>query len=108
MKKLSHLSRRQAVAMMGACGLTPALWDPMKILMNGLVDGIIAKAQADTGTVAPRNFVYVNMSGGPPRWYWDLPLIPYGNPGFLANPGVATRFIGAGLNAGAASYETYS
>ncbi len=107
-KKLLDPTRRQVISMIGGCGLAPFVWDPVTQLLNGIVEGLIMKAQAETNPSAlpPRNYVFCSLSGGPPRWLWDLPLNPYGNPGFIRNPHVATRFSGSTRTASALEYAT--
>jgi len=91
MKKL-HLSRRQALSLLGVGGASAALIDPVNMLISGLVDGIISKAQADAKTVVPRNFVYIGLPGAPARWGFDLPLFPYSGDHKNVHPFINTRF----------------
>lgn len=84
-------TRRQALALMGA----PCFLNPVQVLLQGLMQGLVQKAQAIELPKAtkPRNFIYVNFSGGPARWMFDLPLKPYSNSGELVrNTHVNTRF----------------
>lgn len=105
--KKPFVTRRQALSMIGVCGGASFLNGPVDVLLGGLVDGIFAKAQAAATGVQPRNFIYVNLNGGPARWYWDLPLRPYPSAmPILTNPHVNTRFSGTGSTAGAPEYHT--
>ncbi|MEQ1878150.1 MAG: hypothetical protein ABL958_16020, partial [Bdellovibrionia bacterium] len=101
------VSRRQALSMMGLCGFAGTVRGPAELLVNGLVDGLFAKAQAQATGQVPRNHVFVNLIGGPPRWFWDLPLSPYdGLLPMIRNPHVNTRFASGGVSAGVPEYTT--
>jgi hypothetical protein len=70
------MTRRQALAMMGKTGLLASAFEPARLVVGSLVDGMIAKAQADAGP-GPRNYVHIGLEGGPTRWTFDQPLAPY-------------------------------
>ena len=107
MKKKNFVSRRQAISMMGLCGAASFLKTPSELLISGLVDGVFSRAQAQATGTQPRNHIYVNLNGGPARWFWDLPLVPYaGNLPVLSNPHVNTKFSDAGISAGQPEYQT--
>ncbi|OQW49298.1 MAG: hypothetical protein A4S09_12345 [Proteobacteria bacterium SG_bin7] len=42
--------------------------------------------------VLPRNYVFIALRGGPPRWVFDLPLIPYKQESIIPSPHIITRF----------------
>ena len=103
------MTRRQALAVTGKASLIAASFDPVRVLLGSMVDGIIQNAQAASTGVKPRNYVHISLAGGPQRWAWDLPLNPYEPASsLLLNPGVITGFADAGTNAGAAQYRTVS
>lgn len=96
-KKLCNLSRRKALGVLGACGAMPFLQDPIEVLVNGLIEGLIVDAQAATAGMPPRKYVYIALNGGPARWVFDNPLQPYA--GTLAvnpAPQVKTRVNASG------------
>jgi hypothetical protein len=99
-------TRRQALGMIGSAALAPVLFDPVRVLLNGLVDGILAKAQAVAAGVPPRRYVYVGLPGGKARWAFDQPLVPYSGSAVMRNPHVVTRFQDGGSKAGAPVYAT--
>jgi hypothetical protein len=96
-----EVSRRQALGMMTAACAVATTFDPVKTLIQGLVDGLLNKAQA--GGAAPRNYLYIAFPSGPCRWHWDLPLCPYSglnNPNYVyptasLNPGLVNKFKNA-------------
>jgi len=104
-EKLGIASRRQFLAMAGGGGVL-SLYRPAGLaLLSGLVDGLIAKANAQTTGVSPRNFIFVGMSGGPPRWMFDKPLTPFGGT-VAANPSVGCRFKDIGGRYSELVYES--
>lgn len=103
-KKKIHLSRREALALMGAAGAAPiAMNSAMDVIIGSMVDGLFRKAQAQTTTTPPRNLVHLDLGGGAPRYYWDLPLAdPYqAGQTYAPNPMVKTNF----KNIGGTSYD---
>ena len=93
-QKLIYPSRRQFLGMMGSSALAPLAVSPLTVLMTSLVDGILAKSQAQAAgmSLPPRNYVFINFAGGPPRWVWDMPLTPYKQEALIKNNHVNTRF----------------
>ncbi|MGZ3771884.1 MAG: hypothetical protein ACXWRZ_17940, partial [Bdellovibrio sp.] len=76
-------------------------------LMAGLVDGLVAKAQAQT-SVQPRNLVAILYNGGPTRWAFDNFLKPHGSAdAFINNPCVSNYISTTGYekNNAATSYQ---
>lgn len=107
MKKKIYLSRRQMLTLSCFSGVSAAFASPIQMLVNGLVEGIFAKAQAAKERELPRNFVYLGLYGAPPRWHFDLPLFPYSAPSGKVHPFVGTRFkANSGPQAGAPEYVT--
>lgn len=89
------LSRRQFLALSGAVGAAPLLLDPVRTAIRGLISGLIGRARAAPGT-QPRNYLFVYLPGGYPRWIFDLVLKTSKNdPKFVPNPHVATCFNGS-------------
>jgi hypothetical protein len=95
-----QITRRQALA---ACGVGAASFHPGISLLQGLVNGIIGNANADTpATAAPiKATINYHLQGGPLRTSWDLPLSPYAN----ATP-VLTPLSGTKIENGKAVYRT--
>lgn len=75
-KQQALMSRRDLMKSMGRIGVGLA---PMQLLINGLVDGLVNKAyaQAVNTNLPPRNYIFMMIGGGIPRWQWDQPLVPY-------------------------------
>ena len=89
------ISRRQFLALGAALGTAPAIGSPVKHVIQGLTAGMIRKAQA-VGAVQPKNYVYLYLGGGFPRWYFDLLLKTAKNdPKYVQSNHVSTRFNGA-------------
>ena len=104
-----HATRRQFLALMNSFAVTaPSLLTPSRVLIAGMIDGIWQKAMAQTGTVKPRNYIYIYLPGGPPRWCFDLPLNPYNNSQIVSNPHLVTRFQNGGTKAGPSVYASTS
>lgn len=103
-------SRREFLAKAGSSSLLPAFNGPALVMMQGLLDGIIQKAYADSDpkAIKPRNFVYISMSPAPPRWYFDSFLNPYSKDSTITpHPFIATRFKSTQTGAaGIAEYAT--
>lgn len=91
-KRLVHPTRRQALAMAGVCSSAYFMRGTVHTLLSSLVNGMIGEARASR-MAKPRNYVHLNLAGGPCRWFFDLPLRPYDSSGgFIADPQVVTRF----------------
>jgi len=88
--------------------------DPVTFLLDGLVDGIVRKAFAESGAPGsrPRNHVFIGLAGAPPRWYFDLPLAPYRNANSARfdprNSSVVTRFKAPAAGANRVSEAEYA
>lgn len=88
-----HHSRRQFLNLMGAGSVVALSSDPLSLLVRSMVDGLIAKAQAQEGGTAPRNYVVALSYGAPPRWMFDNFLNPAGQSSqFIANLGMNNYF----------------
>ncbi len=86
------LSRRQlmeaSVAMAGVTYLSP-----LELMVSSILDGLVAKAHAQTLGIQARNYVFMQLPGGPPRWTW-CPFTPFDDYRNLAtNINVGTRYI---------------
>jgi len=97
------LNRRNAIGLIAGSMAAPIVFDPLRILIHGIVDGIILKAQAseNSQSLMPRKYLHIGMTGGPPRWSFDLPLSPYKNHAPVPNKKVATSVVN-----GQMAYET--
>lgn len=77
--------------------------------LTSMMVGIMEKANAQAAGVDPAfeeiKFISLVMSGGLPRYYWDLPLRPNDGDAFVANPMLATKFAKNG-SAHTSSYAT--
>ncbi|MEK6774864.1 MAG: DUF1501 domain-containing protein [Bdellovibrionota bacterium] len=97
-KKDFQPTRRQVLGMLGTSMFTPMLSNPLRVLVAGIVDGLIMKSQAMAAvnaTLPPRNYVFIGFAGGPMRVHFDCPLTPYTNQAVVANSGVVTRWTSA-------------
>jgi len=96
--KKHALTRRQTLGLLGGCGIASLVRSPIDMLLNGLVDGIIQKAQAEATGATPRNYLFFYLQGGPNRWLFDLPLNPYSSDSdVMKHPHINTKF-GSTLN----------
>lgn len=60
--------------------------NPFKLLLDGMVAGICDKAYAgDMNSASVVNYMHISMSGGCPRWMFDLPLKPNGETDSIGN-----------------------
>lgn len=96
------VSRREFMKYCMAASSSVLFMDPMRMLLASIVDGLVASAQAQTMQVNPKKYLSLILSGGPPRWVYDLPLCP--NPGDPM-PG-NSKMIATSLVAGSRAYET--
>ncbi|MNK81512.1 hypothetical protein D3C87_1012550 [compost metagenome] len=70
--KKSSLSRRNFLGSAVTLGAGAFLLDPVRALTEGIADGVIQRAYAEsTGAVASRNYVNIQMSGAPLRYQFD-------------------------------------
>jgi hypothetical protein len=84
-----HQTRRQFLNMMGLGSLVMVSPDPLSILVRSMTDGLIAKAQAQSAGVIPRNYVVALHYGAPFRWVFDNFLRPQGPASsFIKNRGM--------------------
>ena len=93
----SFSARRKFLALGAGAGALTLARDPVAIAIGSIVDGIIARARAvDAGAASPRNYLFLYLSGGMPRWYFDLVLkTGKSDPKFVSSPAIATRFDGS-------------
>jgi hypothetical protein len=90
--KTPPLSRRQLLNFMGIAAGAYAARDPVMLLMQSMVDGMLSRAIADEISMdtKPRNYVFLGFPGAPSRWQFDNILRPTANSPFVANRTVAT------------------
>lgn len=68
----NNLSRRNFIGSAVTLGAGAFILDPVRALTEGIADGIIQKAYAEsTGTTASRNYINIQMSGAPLRYQFD-------------------------------------
>lgn len=93
-KPTCYFTRRQLLAMSGVAGALPFFRDPVAVALRSLSDGLITSAQAaDTRSGQPKNYVFLYLPTGIPRWYFDQLLkTAKSDPKFVHNPQVNTRF----------------
>lgn len=85
------ITRRNVLKTLGSA----IAWSPVQMLAGTIVNGLLTRAaSAATGT-RPRNYLLINMYGGPARWVFDSPLRLNGNESLLPNPMIGTRFAAA-------------
>lgn len=64
------------------------LASPLEIFLGNVLMGVFQRAEAASlgnESFFDKKFVNLTMSGGPSRWFWDLPLRPNGNDEFHYN-----------------------
>jgi hypothetical protein len=70
--KKNNLSRRNFLGSAVTLGAGAFLLDPIRALTEGVADGIIQRAYAEsTGAVASRNYINIQLSGAPLRYQFD-------------------------------------
>jgi hypothetical protein len=96
---MKKLNRRQIIqstfgAMTGA-GILGT--DPVTLLFQGLINGMVAEAHAaDAGQEVPNNYVHIWHGGGPPHWMYDAPIQPNGSSdAFVDGAMLKTNFTNA-------------
>lgn len=105
-KKNKTKFKRRSFLLGGGSGLLAQGTSVGQTLVHSLVLGLVNKAQAQSVTVNPRNYVFLGMPGGPPRWFFDGPLDPFNSGNYMSNPHVGTRFANNGGRAGDVVHET--
>lgn len=88
-----NYGRRELMSLMTSTAAI-SFANPLRVLIAGLSQGIIsrARAQALAPGILPRNYIYIALNGGPPRWVFDLPLVPYKLESIIPNPHLITKF----------------
>lgn len=99
-KKKTEISRRDMLKILGS---VPAAV-PLSSFAQLLVGGMTRSAQASTTT--GKKYVYFTQPGSPPRWMFDLFLVPYGKTGFVANGGLGTVGVETAGKYTGIKYET--
>ncbi len=69
------VSRRQLLTLMGLGMVGLQRLDPVSMITRSVLDGLVAKAQADGGFPV-KNLVSILYPGAPVRWQWDMFLNP--------------------------------
>lgn len=66
------------------------------VLLQALFEGMITDAYAQ-GTNYNKKYIFISQGGAPPRWFFDLPLIPDGDRSkFIpSNNAIITKFVGS-------------
>lgn len=79
---------------------------PVAALFSSVIGGMSNKAWAQAAGLNPRNYVFIQQSGAPARWMFDMFLTPYSTTNFVENPMVRTRFTSVGGLYTNPTYET--
>ena len=98
--KKNEISRRDMLKILGS--LPAAV--PLSGFAQLLVGGMTRSAQAATNT--GKKYVYFTQPGSPPRWMFDLFLVPYSKTGFVANGGMGTVGVETAGRYTGIKYET--
>lgn len=108
MKNSRKVTRRHFLSTSTAFSAGASFFSPINLLMNGLVNGIVSKAQAEANPAAllPRNYVYVCLAAAPSRFTFDYPMNPYAGTAVMPHSAVVTRFGNQNGAATAAQYAT--
>lgn len=88
---MADFNRRNFLTGLGASALF--LSAPEKLLMGSILDGMMNKAMAANSGTNEKNLINIFLQGGPPRWYFDLPLRPNGNDNIIDNAMAKNRFV---------------
>lgn len=92
-KPFLPLTRRQMLKGIG----TGLALDPVSVLIDGLLKGIVTKAANAVATEEPRNHVLVALPGAPPHWVWDGALNANRRAGMATpHPSIVHRFNASG------------
>ncbi len=97
----NKFSRRHLMQVSAAIAASSSL-SPFELIFKSVLDGLVAKAYAQSLGVTARNYVFLQLPGAPPRWTW-CPLTPFDDEGAIAKHAtVGTRFI----NSSTIEYKT--
>jgi len=86
------LSRRKILKAIGAGAAVAST--PMEIFLDGLVNGLVAKAVASESR-SKFKYVMIQNYAAPPRWMFDMFLAPYGGQ-ITPNASVGTELVATG------------
>ncbi len=86
---MKKVSRRQLLSFMSLSPMALSQYGPIGILLSSFLNNTYAQAM---GAEFPTTLVDIYMTGGPPRWLFDLPLNPNGNDPFVQNKTAITFF----------------
>jgi hypothetical protein len=77
-KAKQEMHRRQALQILGAATVAPLFRNPISMVIESLVKGLINEARAEVaGKPLPRNLIVFYMTGGAARWAFDQSHDPY-------------------------------
>ncbi|MEQ1875998.1 MAG: hypothetical protein ABL958_05085 [Bdellovibrionia bacterium] len=93
---MRKFTRRELLLSVGTASAASLLKSPVEILTESLLSGLLQGAQAQSRTGPARNYLHISLFGAPPRWFFDLPLTPFSNAGFVPNAMVRNRYAGGG------------
>lgn len=85
--KKDLFSRRNLLKGLGATCAMSLIHERM---VDQIVGSFVGSAQAAPGMLTDFRYVNFSTSGGLPRWYFDLPIVPNGNDPYVANKQVIT------------------
>ncbi len=94
-QKKRGFDRRDILKAMGLSSGTAAIsGSAAAILFESLINGLFNRAMAQSTGYNARKFIYIQQSGAPARWMYDLFLTPYSTAGFISNGQLGTRYDG--------------
>jgi hypothetical protein len=108
-KKREEQNRRDFLKKM-TLGVSGAMFmSPMELMLRSIINGASVNAHAQDAGIKPRKYLYIQQTGGPSRWVFDLPLALSDEDKaklVLTNKGMVNRFAGGGTY-NEAIYETW-
>ncbi len=99
------ISRRDLLKLITVAGAGALC--PVGGVLKLVIDNTIQKVNAAAVNSNSRNYVLIDVYGGPPRWLWDSPLIPNGSSDlFQDNNMLRTKFLPGGPLGFSTEYNT--
>jgi hypothetical protein len=76
-KKREEQNRRDFLKKM-TLGVSGAMFmSPMELMLRSIINGASVNAHAQDAGIKPRKYLYIQQTGGPSRWVFDLTTCPF-------------------------------
>ena len=96
---------------LGGLGSAIVAAHPLEIFLSNVLSGVFQNSYAQSNgideTFLEKKIISLRLNGGPPRWYWDLPLIPNGTDSFLYGSDRKTSMLFTKMNRDQSGIQGY-